>query len=147
VIVYLLYILLLDDDEDFLKLVQKYFQSKGAHVNAYSEPLLALQDFMKNGTNSNSNNNHNHYYDLIISDIRMPEMNGIELASIIRKMNKDIPIILMTASSSSIREDIDSSILKFLNIEDVTAKPIKLKELLEKVNTIKQKMVVKQHNN
>ena len=53
----------------------------------------------------------------------------------------------MTASSSSIREDIDSSILKFLNIEDVTAKPIKLKELLEKVNTIKQKMVVKQHNN
>jgi CheY-like chemotaxis protein len=145
VIVYLLNILLVDDDEDFLKLVQKYFQSKGAHVNAYSEPLLALQDFMKNGTNSN--NNHNHYYDLIISDIRMPEMNGIELASIIRKMNKDIPIILMTASSSSIREDIDSSILKFLNIEDVIAKPIKLKELLEKVNTIKQKMVVKQHNN
>ena len=141
-IVYLLNILLVDDDEDFLKLVQKYFQSKGAHVNAYSEPLLALQDFMKNGTNSN--NNHNHYYDLIISDIRMPEMNGIELASIIRKMNKDIPIILMT---SSIREDIDSSILKFLNIEDVIAKPIKLKELLEKVNTIKQKMVVKQHNN
>jgi CheY-like chemotaxis protein len=77
----------------------------------------------------------------------MPEMNGIELASIIRKMNKDIPIILMTASSSSIREDIDSYILKFLNIEDVIAKPIKLKELLEKVNTIKQKMVVKQHNN
>ena len=100
---------------------------------------------MKNGTNSN--NNHNHYYDLIISDIRMPEMNGIELASIIRKMNKDIPIILMTASSSSIREDIDSSILKFLNIEDIIAKPTKLKELLEKVNTIKQKMVVKQHNN
>jgi CheY-like chemotaxis protein len=144
VIVYLLNILLVDDDKGILKLVQKYFEGKGAHVNAYSEPLLALQDFMKNGTNSNDN--HNHYYDLIISEIRMPEMNGIELASIIRKMNKDIPIILMTASSS-IREGIESSILKFLNIEDIIAKPIKLKELLEKVNTIKQKVVVKQHNN
>jgi CheY-like chemotaxis protein len=144
VIVYLLNILLVDDDKGILKLVQKYFEDKGAHVNAYSEPLLALQDFMKNGTNSNDN--HNHYYDLVISEIRMSEMNGIELASIIRKMNKDIPIILM-AASSSIREGIDSSILKFLNIEDIIAKPIKLKELLEKVNTIKQKVVVKQHNN
>ena len=136
-IVYLLNILLVDDDEDFLKLVQKYFLSKGAHVNAYSEPLLALQDFMKNGTNSN--NNHNHYYDLIISDIRMPEMNGIELASIIRKMNKDIPIILMISDII----DIDHSILRFLNIEDIISKPIKLKDLIEKINIVKQKITVK----
>ena len=46
-IVYLSNILLVDDDKDILKLVQKYFESKGAHVNAYSEPLLALQDFKK----------------------------------------------------------------------------------------------------
>ena len=132
-IVYLLNILLVDDDEDFLKLVQKYFQSKGAHVNAYSEPLLALQDFMKNGTNSN--NNHNHYYDLIISDIRMPEMNGIELASIIRKMNKDIPIILMTAYDVM---DVDPLILKFLNIEYIITKPIKLRAFIEKIKLNKK---------
>ena len=68
-IIYLSNILLVDDDKDTLRIIQKYFESKGAHVNAYSEPLLALQDFMKNGTNSN--NNHNHYYDLIISEIRI----------------------------------------------------------------------------
>jgi CheY-like chemotaxis protein len=137
VIVYLLNILLVDDDRDTLRIIQKYFESKGAHVNAYSEPLLALQDFMKNG---NSNGNSNNYYDLIISDIRMPEMNGIELASIIRKMDKEIPIIFMTASSI---KDIDSSILKFLNIEDIIAKPIKLKVLLEKINIVKQKVIAK----
>ena len=136
-IVYLLNILLVDDDRDTLRIIQKYFESKGAHVNAYSEPLLALQDFMKNG---NSNANRNNYYYLIISDIRMHEMNVIELASIIRKMDKEIPIIFMTASSI---KDIDSSILKFLNIEDIIAKPIKLKVLLEKINIVKQKVIAK----
>ncbi len=142
-IVYLLNILLVDDDRDTLRIIKKYFESKGAHVSAYSEPLLALQDFMKN-SNGKVDGNDNNYYDLIISDIRMPEMNGIELASIIRKMNKEIPIILMTASGI---RDIDSSILKLLKIEDIVSKPIKLKDLIEKVNTINQKVVVKPHSN
>lgn len=80
-IVYLLNILLVDDEKDTLRIIQKYFESKGAHVSAYSDPLLALQNFMKN-----NNSNDNSYYDLVISDIKMPEMNGIELASIIRKI-------------------------------------------------------------
>ena len=78
---------------------------------------------------------------MVISGIRMPEMNGIELASIIRRMNKDIPIILMTASSGI--ADVNHSILTFLNIKDVIAKPVKLKDLIEKVNTIKPKVVIK----
>jgi len=132
-IIYLLNILLIDDEKDTLRLVQKYFEKKGAHMSAYSNPLLALQDFMKN------NNGNDNYYDLIISGIKFPEMNGIELASIIRKMNKDIPIILM----SSHIIDIDHFILKFLNIEDIITKPIKLKDLIEKINTVKQKDIIK----
>src|SRR5215211_1931152 len=134
-IIYLLNILLVDDEKDTLRLVQKYLESKGAHVSAYSNPLLALQDFMKNNTGNNNN------YDLVISDIKLSEINGIELASIIRKMNKDIPIILMNCSSDII--DINNSILKFLNIEDIITKPIKLKGLIEKINIIKQKVIVK----
>jgi two-component system, sporulation sensor kinase A len=67
-------------------------------------------------------------------------MNGIELASNIRKMNKEIPIILMTASSDI--TEINYFILNFLNIEDIISKPVKLKDLLEKINTIKQKVIV-----
>jgi CheY-like chemotaxis protein len=132
VIVYLLNILLVDNEKDSLRLVQKYFESKGAHVSAYSDPLLALQDFMKN-----SNGNE---YDLVISDIIMSEMNGLELVSNIRKTNKDIPIILMSSSSII---NIDHSLLKFLDIKGFITKPIKLKDLIEKVNTIKQKVIVK----
>jgi CheY-like chemotaxis protein len=111
-IVYLLNILLVDDEKDTLRIIQKYFESKGANVSAYSEALLALQDFIKN------QNSKDVYYDLVISDIKMPEMNGIELASIITKMNKEIPIIFMTASDMI---DINNSILKFLNRESVIA--------------------------
>ena len=132
-ILYLLNMLLVDDDKDNLRLIQKYFEKKGVHVSAYSNPLLALQDFMKN------NNGSDNCYDLVISDIRMPEMNGIELASIIRKMNKDISIILM---SSDIKET-DHSSLRFLNIEEIITKPIKLKNLIEKINIVKQKTIVK----
>jgi CheY-like chemotaxis protein len=133
VIIYLLNILLIDAERDTLRLVQKYLEKKGAHVSAYSNPLLALQDFMK------KNNGNNNYYNLLLCDIKMPERNGIELASTIRKMNKDIPIILM---SSDIKH-MDHSILKFLNIEDIITKPVKLKDLIEKINTIKQKVIVK----
>ena len=70
----------------------------------------------------------------------MPEMNGIELASIIRKMHKDMPIILLNSSDMI---DIDYSILKFLNIQNIITKPIKLKDLIEKINTVKQKDIIK----
>ena len=86
-----------------------------------------------------NNNGNDNCYDFVISDIKMPEMNGIELASIIRKMNKDISIILMSLDI----KDIDHSILKFLNIEDIITKPIKLKDLIEKINIVKQKIIVK----
>src|ERR671910_15924 len=115
--IYLLKILLVEDEKDILNLFQKFFEKSGFYVNAFSEPLLAVQEFMKNIDDN--------CYDLVISDIRMPEMNGIELASIIRKMNKDISIILM---SSDIKE-MDHSILRFLNIEEIITKPIKLKDL------------------
>ena len=68
-------------------------------------------------------------------------MDGIELTTTIRKINKDIPIIFITAHDVI---DIDHSILKFLNIEDIITKPVKLKDLIEKINTIKQKVIVKQ---
>ena len=135
-IIYLLYILLVDDDRDTLRLIQKYLESKGARVNAYSDALVALQSFVKN------KEGNNYYYDLVISNIRIHQMNGIELVANIRKMNKDIPIILMSDPYSDIMANLDPSFLKFLHIENIINKPVKLKELLEKINTMKHKVIV-----
>jgi len=75
---------------------------------------------------------------LIISDIKMPKMNGIEFASNIRRIDKEVTIMLMTAF-----DVIESPSLEFLNIHDVISKPVKLKHLLEKVNSVKNKVIVK----
>ena len=120
-------ILLVEDEEDLLRLIQKYFEKNGLYVRTYTSPLLALEEFMKN-TDDNG-------YDLVISDFRMPGMNGIELATLIRKMNKDIPIILMTAYDAI---DVDPLILEFLNIEYIITKPIKLRTFIEKIKLNKK---------
>ena len=120
-------ILLVEDEEDLLRLIQKYFEKNGLYVRADTSPLLALEEFMKN--------THDNGYDLVISDFRMPGMNGIELATLIRKMNKDIPIILMTAYDVI---DVDPLILKFLNIEYIITKPIKLRAFIEKIKLNKK---------
>ena len=123
----MLNILLVDDEQDLLRLIQKYFEKNGLYVRAYTSPLLALEEYMKNTDNNG--------YDLVISDFRMPGMNGIELATLIRKMNKDIPIILMTAYDVI---DVDPLILKFLNIEYIITKPIKLRAFIEKIKLNKK---------
>ena len=123
----MLNILLVEDEKDLLCLIQKYFKKNGLYVRAYTNPLLALEEFMKNIDDNG--------YDLVISDFRMPEMNGIELATLIRKMNKYIPIILMTAYDAI---DIDPFILKFLNIDDIITKPIRLRTFIEKIKLNKK---------
>jgi DNA-binding response OmpR family regulator len=123
----LLNILLVEDEKDLLCLIQKYFKKNGLYVRAYTNPLLALEEFMKNIDDNG--------YDLVISDFRMPEMNGIELATLIRKMNKYIPIILMTAYDAI---DIDPFVLKFLNIDDIITKPIRLRTFIEKIKLNKK---------
>ena len=123
----MLNILLVEDEKDLLCLIQKYFKKNGLYVRAYTNPLLALEEFMKNIDDNG--------YDLVISDFRMPEMNGIELATLIRKMNKYIPIILMTAYDTI---DIDPFVLKFLNIDDIITKPIRLRTFIEKIKLNKK---------
>jgi DNA-binding response OmpR family regulator len=51
----LLKVLLIDDEKDMLRLLQKYFERKGFYVSAYSNPLFALDEFMKNKNNDNDN--------------------------------------------------------------------------------------------
>ena len=123
----MLNILLVEDEKDLLCLIQKYFKKNGLYVRAYTNPLLALEEFMKNIDDNG--------YDLVISDFRMPEMNGIELATLIRKMNKYIPIILMTAYDAI---DIDPFVLKFINIDDIITKPIRLRTFIEKIKLNKK---------
>lgn len=71
-------------------------------------------------------------FDLILTDIMMPRMDGYEFAEEIREMNKEIPIIFMTA-----REDMDSKRRGYLiGIDDYIVKPFVLDELVLKIGAV-----------
>ena len=71
-------------------------------------------------------------FDLIISDIMMPEIDGFELASTIRRQNKTIPILFMSA-----RDDISSKQKGFhLGIDDYIVKPVDMEEMLLRVGAL-----------
>jgi two-component system OmpR family response regulator len=70
--------------------------------------------------------------DIIISDIMMPEMDGFEFALEIRKQNKTIPILFMTA-----RDDITSKQKGYhIGIDDYMVKPIETDELILRVSAL-----------
>lgn len=75
---------------------------------------------------------YNNLYDLIISDIMMPEIDGFEFAESVRRVNKHIPILFMSA-----KDDLPSKQKGFLlGIDDYMVKPVQLDELLLRVRAL-----------
>lgn len=75
---------------------------------------------------------YNNLYELIISDIMMPEIDGFEFAETVRQINKQIPILFMSA-----RDDLPSKQRGFkVGIDDYMVKPIELGELEMRVRAL-----------
>ena len=71
-------------------------------------------------------------FDLIISDIMMPEIDGFEFAKTVRSLNEDIPILFVTA-----RDDFSSKQRGFaVGIDDYMVKPIDLEELVLRIGAL-----------
>ena len=75
---------------------------------------------------------YNNLYELIISDIMMPGVDGFEFAKTVREVNKTIPILFMTA-----RDDIASKQRGFrIGVDDYMVKPIDLDELFLRIGAL-----------
>ncbi len=113
-------ILVVDDDKDLTRLVCNYLTDCGfSPVGCHS--VQAAYDEM-----------YNSVYDLIISDIMMPKIDGFEFAETVRKLNPDIPILFMSA-----RDDLSSKQKGFrLGIDDYMVKPVELAELEMRVRAL-----------
>lgn len=79
-------ILIVDDEPDMLKLLSMTIQRKAPYqVTTTNNPVEALE-LVKGGG-----------FDLIISDLKMPGLDGIELLDAVKRLDPDTPVILMTA--------------------------------------------------
>ncbi len=110
-------ILVLDDEFDIINPIKHSLGRIGLHVYAFTDPLLALEHFRINCKN----------YILVISDIRMPGMNGFEFTQKVKEISPAIKVLLMTAFEINSIEL--STGLGEAKIEGFIEKPISLHEL------------------
>ena len=79
-------ILIVDDETEIAATYRRYLIRLGYQVEAYTAPLVALERFRANPS----------HYDLLISDILMPDMDGGDLARAMRGLRDDLPVIFCT---------------------------------------------------
>ena len=118
-------VMVVDDEEELAHLFMELLKGSGYNTVAFTDPLLALEHFRSNP----------EQYSLILSDLKMPGMNGIELAKRIRDYNSRVKILLITAFYDIENQNNDAD-LKEANISNVLKKPIKLTELRTQVNLL-----------
>lgn len=116
-------ILLVDDDEDNLKIFTIILENQGFIVKAYSDPTLALSNFKP------------AQFDLIMLDYRMPKINGIELYKSLREIDDSVRITLLTASHEQMHI-YESEGIKEEPLLKVIRKPIGVGKLLEEVTEL-----------
>ena len=112
-------IIVVEDDYHLNSLIKKVLEKDYVVDSAYN-PRRALEMMGNNA------------YDLIISDIMMPEMSGFEFAKIIRDDNKDIPILFITAKD----EFEDKRRSYAIGVDDYMVKPIDINELVLRVGAL-----------
>ncbi len=113
-------ILVLDDDVKLNQTVCTYLNDCGFQTKGCLRAKDAYDEM------------YNNLYELIISDIMMPEVDGFEFAENVRKVNKHIPILFMSA-----KDDLPSKQKGFqLGIDDYMVKPNELDELLLRVRAL-----------
>jgi CheY-like chemotaxis protein len=109
-------ILVLDDEFDIINPIKHSLERIGLHVYAFTDPLLALEHFRINCKD----------YILVVSDIRMPGMNGFEFVRKVREISPAIKVLLMSAFEINSTEL--SVGLGGAKIEGFIQKPISLRE-------------------
>lgn len=114
---------IVDDELDITVLFSEVLQTiGGTFISTFTDPILALEHFTINKAN----------YVLVISDLKMLGLNGMELLKKVKKLNPSVRTILMTAF------EIDDKLLQqYLKCEIINAflqKPIEIKDFLLEVH-------------
>ena len=115
-------ILVVDDESDVCFVLEKVLGENGFVVESYQDPLLALAKFKA------------HSYDLVILDIKMPELNGFALHREIKRLDKKVKVCFLTAGE--MYYGVYSDIFSSLPANCFIRKPIENQELMNRINEI-----------
>ena len=119
-------IMFVDDEKDILSTVKRGLESNNAFkVDTFPSGESALQTF---------ENHPENYYDIVITDIRMPKMNGFELYRRIKEKNPSMKIAFITAFE--INKEEFNKVMPSVNVIDFISKPLSISNLIAKLKTM-----------
>lgn len=118
----------MEDEKKIATILKKGLTENGYHTDIAFDGLIGKRLF------------HANTYDLIILDINLPGLNGYELCKIIRNHNQQVPVIMLTAMSTT-----DDKIEGFdSGTDDYIIKPFEFKELLVRIRALLKRTLIQQ---
>jgi YesN/AraC family two-component response regulator len=119
-------IMVVDDEKDILSIIKRGLESKNRfHVDTFIDAENALESLKKRP---------NDYYDLVLTDIRMPKINGFELYRRIKESNPNMKIVFITAFE--INKDEFTKVIPSVDVLDFISKPVSMSTLITKLKSI-----------
>ena len=117
-------ILIVDDEPDVCEVLKKVLKMNGFTADSFSDPLLALENFRPRS------------YDLLLLDIKMPDMDGFRLYQEMKKMDSRVKVCFLTASEMYYERFRKEEDFAALDKDLFLRKPIQNEELIKEINRI-----------
>ena len=115
-------IMVVDDDEDILSIFSSILGRQGHNVHAFSSPEIALEHFRYSPNECS----------LIISDVRMPGLNGFQLTRKVKELNPNVKVVLTSAFEINMPEF--EKLFPRSPVDGFLEKPVTSKKLIELVD-------------
>jgi DNA-binding response OmpR family regulator len=112
-------VLIVDDDPDMTSVFSMGLQDEGFEVYTFNDPLEVLSQFIPN------------FYDLLLVDINMPKMNGIDLSRRLLELDSNVKICFITAGEANI--EVLRELYPTRGIGCFIKKPVTIDELVRRV--------------
>ncbi len=121
------HILVIDNQKSLCKMLEAILVDSGYRVSAFTSPIKALDFF------------HPGRFSMVITDVKMPEMDGLEVLKTIKKVDEEIPVIMITGYAT-----VEMSIHALRNgAFDLLTKPFEPEELMQRVrNGLRQSSLI-----
>ena len=132
------YILLVEDEENLQEALKLNLELEGYEVTSAGDGAEALKRI------------NEEYFDLIILDVMLPEIDGIGVAENVRLKNNDVPILMVSAKSSTadrvlgLKKGADDYIIKPFNLEELL---LRVQKLINKNKKLQEKETVEERYN
>ena len=130
-------VLIVDDEPDLCTVLKMVLEDNGFEANSFEDPTLALKNFKADS------------YDLVLLDIKMPEMDGFQLYRKMKEIDSKVKVCFLTASELYYEGVRKESFCKEDKVdkEFFLAKPIENEDLVDQINKIMSSYIFEDQDN